>query len=135
MSFSLHPRLEADTIPVKKLKLSRLLLMNEATWPWLILAPEVPETKEIHELNADQRVLLMDEIAQVSATLQRLFSPDKINVAALGNLVPQLHVHIIARFKDDPAWPRPVWGSQSPVAYAPQALLARMKLLNEAFDE
>jgi diadenosine tetraphosphate (Ap4A) HIT family hydrolase len=134
VSFALHPRLEADTVPVKLLGLSRLLLMNDETWPWLILVPERPDIREIHQLNAAERVMLIEEIAHVSETLERLFAPAKINVAALGNMVPQLHIHVIARFKDDPAWPKPVWGATPPAPYAPQKLTARLKALHEAFD-
>lgn len=134
MSFVLNPRLEADTVPVKRLTLSRLLLMNDAAWPWLILVPEVADIKEIHELDASQRAQLMEEIAMVSERLAQLFAPDKINVAALGNMVPQLHVHVIARFKDDPAWPKPVWGQQPPTPYTPQALVTRLKQLHDLFD-
>lgn len=134
MGFSLHPRLEADTIPVKVLGLSRLLLMNESNWPWLILVPEQPDLRELHQLEAAQRVELMEEIAYVSETMERLFRPSKINVAALGNMVPQLHIHVVARFESDPAWPKPVWGAVPPAPYSPQALVARLKLLHEAFD-
>lgn len=134
MEFELHPRLEADTIPVKMLGLSCLLLMNDSNWPWLILVPKQADIREIHQLSASQRVELMEEIAFVSETLERLFNPSKINVAALGNMVPQLHVHVIARFENDPAWPKPVWGAATPAPYSPQALVARLKLLHEAFD-
>jgi diadenosine tetraphosphate (Ap4A) HIT family hydrolase len=133
VGFKLHPRLEADTIPVKILGLSRLLLLNDSNWPWLILVPELAEIREIHQLSASQRVELMEEIAFAGETLERLFNPAKINVAALGNMVPQLHVHVIARFETDPAWPKPVWGAVPPIPYSPQALVARLKQLHEAF--
>lgn len=134
VSFILHPRLEADTIPVKQLGLSRLLLMNESNWPWLILVPERNDIREIHQLDTTEHLVLIEEIAYVSETMENLFAPTKINVAALGNLVPQLHIHIIARFENDAAWPRPVWGACPPAPYAPDALMARLKLLHEAFD-
>lgn len=134
MGFTLHPRLDADTIPVKILGLSRLLLMNDSNWPWLILVPEQPDLRELHQLEAAQRVELVEEIAYVSETMERLFRPSKINVAALGNMVPQLHVHVVARFENDPAWPKPVWGAAPPIPYSSQALVARLKLLHEAFD-
>ncbi|MBF0168901.1 MAG: HIT domain-containing protein [Alphaproteobacteria bacterium] len=135
MSFSLHPRLEADTVPVKQLGLSRLLLMNESNWPWLILVPEKPDISELHQLDAAERVVLIEEIAYVSEIMERLFTPSKMNVATLGNMVPQLHIHVIARYQDDLAWPRPVWGACAATPYAPGALMARLKALHEAFDQ
>jgi diadenosine tetraphosphate (Ap4A) HIT family hydrolase len=133
VSFSLHPRLAADTVPVKRLALSRLLLMNDATWPWLILVPERVDIREIHQLAAGERVELIEEIAYVSQTMEQVFKPAKINVAALGNMVPQLHVHVIARFENDPAWPKPVWGAAPPAPYTEDALAARLKALEQAF--
>ncbi|MBF0269600.1 MAG: HIT domain-containing protein [Alphaproteobacteria bacterium] len=134
MSFILHPRLEADTVPVKNLGLSRLLMMNDQTWPWLILVPERADVREIHQLVPADRLVLIEEIAYVGEILERLFKPAKINVAALGNMVAQLHVHVIARFENDPAWPKPVWGACPPAPFAPQALLDRLRALHEVFD-
>ncbi|HYC05558.1 MAG TPA: HIT family protein [Azospirillaceae bacterium] len=110
-TFHLHERLAADTVPVADLALCRVLLMRNALWPWLILVPRRPGAVEIHRLNATDQALLMEEIAVASGVLEREFRPDKLNVGALGNMVPQLHVHIIARTRADPAWPGPVWGS------------------------
>lgn len=106
--FQLHPRLDQDTVFVCSLPLCCVLLMRDARYPWLVLVPALPELREIHDLEAADRARLMDEIAQASQTLQRLYAPDKINVGALGNLVPQLHVHVVARREADPAWPGPV---------------------------
>jgi len=108
--FSLAPQLEADTVPVGDLPLSRVLLMNDANYPWLILVPRLPGITEIIDLEANAQTQLLSEIARVSAALKSLTGCDKLNVAALGNVVPQLHVHVIARFKTDAAWPKPVWG-------------------------
>jgi len=108
--WSLHPQLAADTVPVCDLALSRLLAMNDANFPWLILVPRRAGASEIIDLGAEQS-LLMDEIALVSRTLKDETRCDKLNVAAIGNVVPQLHVHIVARRKDDAAWPKPVWGA------------------------
>ncbi|MFZ1414760.1 MAG: HIT family protein [Defluviicoccus sp.] len=108
--FELDPRLRQDTIPLGGLVLSRLLLMNDATFPWLILVPAEPDIREIHELAQAQQMQLMAEITAISGLMAEIFKPDKINVAALGNVVPQLHVHVIARFRSDAAWPDPVWG-------------------------
>jgi diadenosine tetraphosphate (Ap4A) HIT family hydrolase len=126
MSFTLHPRLEADTVLLVDLGLSRLLLMKDALYPWLILVPAKPGLREIHDLEATDRARLIEEIASASRALQDLYAPDKINVGQLGNLVPQLHIHVIARFIDDPAWPGPVWGKVPPQAYEPKALQRRM---------
>jgi diadenosine tetraphosphate (Ap4A) HIT family hydrolase len=108
-SFSLHPRLEADSIFVRDLYLSQLRLSNVKASPWLILVPRRANIREIFELEKNDRMQLMEEIAQTSKALSGLYAPDKINVAALGNQVAQLHVHIIARFTGDAAWPDPIW--------------------------
>ncbi|QLH40278.1 MAG: HIT domain-containing protein [Defluviicoccus sp.] len=108
--FELHPTLAADTRVVGGLSLSLLLMMDDATWPWVILVPQRASIREIHELSVADRAILIDEVAKVSEAMAMLFAPDKLNVAALGNVVSQLHVHVVARFRDDPAWPAPVWG-------------------------
>ena len=109
-SFVLHARLEADSVFVRDLALSQLRLNNVKAAPWLVLVPRRADIRDIHELDAADRALLIEEIAQTSKALTGLYAPDKINVAALGNVVPQLHVHVIARFTKDAAWPDPVWG-------------------------
>lgn len=111
--FSLHPTLQKDAFLIADLLLSRLLLMNNCNFPWLILVPRRPDIKEITDLSLDDRKILMDEICIVSEKMTALFSPDKMNVGALGNIVPQLHIHVIARYVGDPAWPAPVWGAHS----------------------
>lgn len=111
MVFQLHERLKADTFPVAELSLSSLLLMNNQRFPWLILVPRVEGARELIDLPKAQQHQLMDEIAQMSDLLKRWCNPDKINVATLGNQVPMLHVHVIARFTTDSAWPNPVWGA------------------------
>ena len=108
--WSLHPQLASDALPVGDLSLSRVLLMNDANYPWIVLVPRRPGATEIVDLEAFDRADLMDEIALVSHTLRDVAACDKLNVAALGNVVPQLHVHVIARRRTDAAWPRPVWG-------------------------
>lgn len=117
MSFELHPKLAADTIEVCELELCKVLLMNDENYPWLILVPMRENTKEIHQLFKDEQYKLMDEIAHVSSTLEAFTEAEKMNIGALGNMVPQLHIHVIARFKDDPAWPNPVWGAQGTRIY------------------
>jgi diadenosine tetraphosphate (Ap4A) HIT family hydrolase len=122
MPFTLHPTLARDTVEVVRWPLCRVLLMNDRRFPWLILVPEREAVREIHELPAADRVALIEEIAQASEALVRLVRPDKVNVGALGNIVPQLHVHVIARFSSDPAWPGSVWGSGSAVPYTGEGL-------------
>jgi len=108
--WSLHPQLAADTVPVCDLALSRLLAMNDANFPWLIVVPRRAGVSEIIDLGAEQAVL-MNEISLVSRALKEETRCDKLNVAAIGNVVPQLHIHIVARRKGDTAWPKPVWGA------------------------
>lgn len=110
MTFILEPRLSADTIPAGNLALSELRLMNNALFPWFILVPKRDGLVEITDLPKEERITLMEEICAVSDALCAALKPDKINIAALGNQVRQLHVHVIARFTTDAAWPQPVWG-------------------------
>jgi diadenosine tetraphosphate (Ap4A) HIT family hydrolase len=119
-SFILHPQLERDTVRIGDLALSRVLLMNDANYPWLILVPRREEVIEFIELAEDERTQLMQEIAKVSEALKALTECEKLNVAAIGNVVPQLHVHIVARRHSDRAWPKPVWGAVPPIAYEPR---------------
>ncbi|WP_029011963.1 HIT domain-containing protein [Niveispirillum irakense] len=117
-SFSLHERLAADTVPVTDLALCRVLLMRNRLFPWLILVPRRAGAVEIHRLNDADQQQLARETAAAAQVLEHLCRPDKINTGALGNLVPQLHIHVIARRRDDPAWPGPVWGSGHAADYA-----------------
>jgi len=132
--FELHPRLAADTQPVRALGLSRLLLMNDRRFPWVILVPERTGVREIHELSQGDRAVLMEEIARTGTALQELFSPDKINVGAIGNIVPQLHVHVVARQVGDAAWPGPVWGHGAPEPYAADRLRETVRRIGAALD-
>jgi diadenosine tetraphosphate (Ap4A) HIT family hydrolase len=118
--FTLHPQLERDTVRIGDLALSRVLLMNDANYPWLILVPRREKVIEFIELAEDERTQLMHEIAKVSQALKALTECEKLNVAAIGNVVPQLHVHIVARRHSDRAWPKPVWGAVPPIAYEPR---------------
>ncbi len=120
-SFVLDQRLEAHTLPVGDLALSRVLLMDDARFPWLLLVPRRAAAVELLDLSPADRQQLMIEIAAVSAALRELHAPDKLNVGALGNHVRQLHVHVLARFASDAAWPGPVWGNGTRVPYPPHA--------------
>lgn len=122
--FTLHPRLQADADFVADGPLSRVLLMNDARYTWLILVPRRPGAVELFDLDATDRAALTGEIARASQTLKRLTGAAKINIGALGNLVPQLHVHIVARNPGDPAWPGPVWGHSPAVPYGAAARAA-----------
>src|SRR3569832_2759471 len=111
VTFSLHPQLEADTTLVGDMPLTRVLLSNDANYPWLILVPRLPGIVEVIDLEENAQNQLTTEIARVSAALKEVTACDKLNIAAIGNVVPQLHVHVIARWKTDVAWPKPVWGA------------------------
>jgi len=118
--WSLHPQLEKDTINIGDLPLSRVLVIKDANYPWLLLVPRRADAIEITDLDEVAQAQLMTEINRVARALQEITKPDKLNVAALGNVVPQLHVHIIARRRSDAAWPRPVWGVVPALAHDPQ---------------
>jgi diadenosine tetraphosphate (Ap4A) HIT family hydrolase len=130
--WSLHPQLVRDTVPVGDLALARVVAMNDANYPWVILVPRVPGAVEIIDLDTAERDLLMAEIARVSAALKQLTGCDKLNVAAIGNVVPQLHVHVVARRTDDAAWPKPVWGAVPAKPYAAGDLDAFVAALRRA---
>jgi diadenosine tetraphosphate (Ap4A) HIT family hydrolase len=119
--FSLHPRLAADTVFVADWTLSRVLLMNDARYPWLILVPRVPDASELFDLAPQDRATLVEETSRAARGLKSLTAASKINIGALGNLVAQLHVHVVARRDGDAAWPGPVWGHAASVPYEPGA--------------
>jgi diadenosine tetraphosphate (Ap4A) HIT family hydrolase len=120
-SFVLHPQLAQDTVAIGDLRLCRLLLSRDANYPWLVLVPRRPGITELIDLDTETQGHLITEIAEVSHALRDITQCDKLNVAALGNMVPQLHIHIIARRKSDVAWPRPVWGVAQALAYGDNA--------------
>lgn len=130
--FALDPTLAADSELVAPLKLSDLRLINDARFPWLILVPRRPAVAELIDLEPADLTRLVDEIAMASRALRAATSCDKLNVGALGNIVRQLHVHVIARFAADPAWPGPVWGSGPPVAYRPEDRHRLIGLIRDA---
>ena len=133
--FTLHPQLQKDCFDLGGFDLCRLLLLNDARYPWCILVPQRADVREIHELDADDQQRLLAESVRLARFLAREFDAHKLNVAALGNLVPQLHIHHIVRYRDDPAWPRPVWGLGEAVPYDEaglRAMRARLQPLIEA---
>ena len=121
MAFELHPQLLADSVPVAVLELCDIRLMNTEAVPWLLMIPRRTDLREIIDLDESAQLTLWREIALVSKMLRNEFHPTKLNVAALGNVVPQLHVHVIARFSNDAAWPKPVWGNLPMVPYTDEA--------------
>lgn len=131
-AWQLHPQLAADTVPVIELALSEVRLMDDANHPWLVLVPRVAGITELIDLDPAQRMQVTAEIDAACRALKALFKPDKLNVAALGNMVPQLHVHVIARYREDIAWPRPVWGAANAMPYTPEGLIERVQALQGA---
>jgi len=131
----LHPQLADDTHPVASWPLCELRLMDDANHPWLILVPRVVDAVELVDLSVAQQTELMREVGVASRMLQNEFKPYKLNVAALGNLVPQLHLHVIARYQDDIAWPRPVWGMAAAQPYPPEMLVQRIEALRRALAQ
>ncbi|MBE0376261.1 HIT domain-containing protein [Pseudoalteromonas prydzensis] len=117
VEFTLAPELARDCIEVADWPLCKVLLMNDSQYPWFILVPRKPNLNESIDLDDVDQLMLMKESAKLSQLLKEVFNPDKLNVAALGNMVPQLHIHHIARFKNDAAWPAPVWGKFPSVPY------------------
>ena len=130
--FELDAQLVADTHAVGDLELSRVLLMDDARFPWLILVPRRTGMRDLIDLHIEEQRVLLDEIGRCATALRNMERPDKLNIAALGNIVAQLHVHVIARTRQDAAWPRPVWGVGQRVAYDDAALKQRRSSLREA---
>lgn len=130
MSFTLHPILKKDCIELGQLELCRVLLMNDKQFPWLILVPVRDNITEIHQLSSADQKQLMRESSHIAEQLATLFHADKMNIAALGNMVPQLHIHHVVRYRDDKAWPAPIWGKFDTMAYSTKELeILQKKLL------
>lgn len=132
MSFQLHSRLQQDCIALGQLPLSILLLMNDSRFPWCLLVPRRQDVSEIYQLPWDDQVQLARESDYLARALSRTYLPDKLNIAAIGNLVPQLHVHHVVRYKADSAWPAPVWGWGVAVPYSPAGLAATVQGLMQS---
>ena len=118
----LHPQLAQDTIVLTDLPLSRLLLCNDANYPWFILVPKIADIEEIYQLDWPQQQQLLNESSLLSELLMLEYSGDKMNIAALGNVVAQLHIHHIVRYKKDACWPKPIWGQQAMKPYTPEQI-------------
>lgn len=132
--FELHPVLAADTVEVTRFDICRVLLMKDANYPWLILVPARPGLSGLHQLSDVDRPRVMEEINRAAGALQKLYDPVRMNVAALGNVVEQLHIHVIARFEADPAWPKPVWGVIQRKDYNPDQLQKTVDALRPALE-
>ncbi len=133
--FILHPQLDADCKWVGDLPLCRVLLLNDSQYPWLILVPRREGLRELHQLSAEEQLQYLQESNLAAGLLEELFNAEKLNIAALGNMVPQLHIHHIARFQSDVAWPKPVWGAFPAQPYSDEAMRVRVGVLQAAFSE
>jgi len=128
-AFELHPQLHKDTLPVCELPLCSVLLMNDARYPWVILVPRIPDVREIWELSVSEQATLWREVTRTAEELKSLTKADKMNVASIGNLVPQLHIHVIARNVGDAVWPAPVWGRGEAQPYVASAAVRQVEAL------
>jgi diadenosine tetraphosphate (Ap4A) HIT family hydrolase len=128
----IHPRLRKDCLLLGQLDLCHVLLMRDAHYPWVILVPDREDVTEIHHLNEADQQQLMRESVLLSRVLETAFSPDKLNIAALGNIVPQCHVHHVVRYRSDAAWPAPVWGRVPAMEYQEEALAEVVATLKQA---
>ena len=138
--FQLHERLMTDTLLVGEFPLCLLLLSRDANYPWTILVPKRADIKEIYQLNSADRYQLLHESCVLAEAMQGLFSPDKLNIATIGNMVPQLHMHHVARTKTDAAWPGPVWGAVTAIDYSEETLASiqvslQTRLANELLNK
>lgn len=131
--FLLNNRLQEDSCGSVELDLCRILLVNNALFPWVILVPKHNHLKEIIDLDEEDRIKLMQEISLVSEMMQKIFNPDKLNIATLGNIVEQLHIHVIVRRKNDRAWPNPVFGFKK-IKYSDQESVKIIKQFREYLD-
>jgi len=129
--FQLHPQLQQDCVELGRFTLCRLLMMNDSQYPWFILVPEIAGMQEIYQLNKAQRALLCEESCYLAEQLAKLYQADKMNIAAIGNLVPQLHVHHVVRYRTDIAWPAPVWGKFAAIPYSQQQLVDSVARISE----
>ncbi|MFT2090674.1 HIT domain-containing protein [Paraglaciecola sp. 2405UD69-4] len=134
-NFVLDPQLAKDSEFIADLSLCTVRLINDANYPWLILVPMVANISEVIHLSEQQQQTLWQESAFISRVITQLFTPDKLNIAALGNMVPQLHLHHIARYKDDMSWPKPIWGQYPAKGYCDHVLQQRIALIQKAITK
>lgn len=120
-AFELDGRIDRDSSLVTALQLCQLRIQNDSRWPWLVMVPQRPDMTEVFDLDTADQAILLAEVTKVGAALRQATGATKINIAAIGNIVRQLHVHVIARFEGDANWPGPVWGFGQPVPYADDA--------------
>jgi diadenosine tetraphosphate (Ap4A) HIT family hydrolase len=132
-TFEIDSQLKQTSYPLVSLSVCDLRLVDDQRWPWLLIIPRVPHAVELIDLSPELRGGVWLEIDHVARVMRDQFSPHKLNIAALGNQVRQLHIHCIARFPDDDAWPNPVWGVGESVPYGSDLLTARLNNLNSAF--
>jgi diadenosine tetraphosphate (Ap4A) HIT family hydrolase len=132
--FILHPQLEKDSVFITDLTLCAVRLLNDVNYPWLILVPRQSDICEVLDLTDNQQCLLWQESALVSRVLTQLFTPDKLNIATLGNMVSQLHLHLVVRYKNDISWPRPIWGQVPVKPYSAELLTQRIELIKTAIE-
>lgn len=130
MAFCLHPQLQKDCINLGSFGLCRLLLMNDKRYPWFILVPEITGITEIYQLSSAQQKMLIEESSYLAEQLSLIYKPDKLNIAAIGNRVPQLHIHHIVRYQTDDVWPDPVWGKLPGIPYSESELVGTIKLVS-----
>lgn len=130
--FTLDPQLAADSVPLCQLELCTVRLMKDANYPWLLMVPKRAGMVELIDMARQDQHQLMDEVAMLSAALRSVTNCDKLNVATLGNMVPQLHIHLIARFKGDAAWPGPIWGKVAPKDYEADAHIVLVERIMQA---
>ena len=135
MNFQLHPRLQQDCITIGRFELCRLLMMNDSQYPWFILVPEISNLTELYQLDKTQREMLMEESCYLAENLAALFQADKMNIANIGNIVAQLHIHHIVRYYSDSAWPAPVWGKFSAVPYTYAQMMERVSKVTARLSE
>ena len=135
MSFQLHPQLQQDSIDLGKLTLSRLLLINDSQYPWFVLVPEITNVTEIYQLSEENQQLLQHESVLLAKFLADSYHADKMNIASIGNVVPQLHIHHIVRYKQDIAWPAPVWGKFAAIPYTEQQIAKTRQLISHCIKE
>lgn len=132
---TLHPRLREDCFPIGRLQLCHVLLMNDSNYPWCILVPDREGITEIHQLEGRDQIQLIRESSLLARVLESLFAPDKLNIAAIGNLVPQLHLHHVVRYRNDAAWPAPVWNRLSPSPYPEATARVMIRRLQNSLVE